>query len=401
MIISLCLMMHIQADVDFNQWKSSFKEKVLAQGITPLIFDSTFKNVLVDSEVVALDSSQPEFTRTIWDYLDKATSKDRIQLGVKQLHKHRFLFKEIEQKFGVSKEVIVAIWSMESDFGRNYGSKSVIRSLATLAHNASNHSKLKRLAYAERELYVALRIIQTQSIKSEEMMGSWAGAMGQPQFTPSSYYDYAIDANNDGKKDIWKSYSDVFSSIANYLIMNGWRKEEGWGVEVRLPREFDWRLNSSFYQLRYEQWADLGVVRHDRKLYQNPKRLASLFVPAGKTAPIFLVEHNFEAIKLYNNSSSYTLAVTQLSDLLAGGMGIRGVWPRNDVALSRHQIEKIQMCLNLDGHNAGNVDGKIGPKTREAIRTWQLEHGLLGDGYANISLLKNLKKPKKTNADCN
>ncbi|MEE9325930.1 MAG: lytic murein transglycosylase [Cocleimonas sp.] len=395
MISSLCLMVQIQAEVSFDQWKSSFKEKVLVQGVSPSVFDSTFKNIEVDSEVVELDSSQPEFTSTIWGYLDKATSKSRLVQGGKLLHKYSSLFEKVEKKYGVPKEIIVAIWSMESDFGRNYGNKSVIRSLATLAHNASNHSKQKRLAFAEQELFVALRIIQTRSVKPEEMMGSWAGAMGQPQFTPSSYFNYAVDSNNDGKRDIWKNYSDVFSSIANYLAMNGWRKKEGWGVEVILPNKFDWRLNSSFYQLRYEQWAEFSVHRHDKMPYQNPKRLASLFVPAGKAGPIFLVEHNFETIKLYNNSTSYTLAVTQLSHLLAGGDRIKGFWPRNDAALSRHQIEEIQMHLNLDGHNAGYVDGKVGPKTREAIRTWQLEHNFSGDGYASKLLLKQLKSSKK------
>jgi len=387
-------MVELQADTSFNSWKQSFREKVLQKGITATVFNRAFNKIKVDPDVVKLDSDQPEFTRSIWIYLDMATSASRLKLGKKLLRKHHFLLDTVEKRYGVEREVIVAIWAMESDFGRNYGNKSIIRSLATLAYDAKNNSNKERLEYAETELFMALRILQTQNIKVQDMLGSWAGAMGQPQFTPSSYMKYAVDYNGDGVKDLWQTYSDVFASIANYLASSGWRRDESWGVEVTLPKKFDWRLNTSSYQLRYEQWEELGIHRWDKIPYESPKRLVSLFVPAGKTGPIFLVEHNFETIKRYNNSTSYTLAVAQLSRLLVDGKKIQKLWPRKDAALSRYQIEEIQMRLNLEGHNPGKVDGKIGPKTREAIRTWQMEQGLPGDGYANLLLLNDLKSKK-------
>jgi membrane-bound lytic murein transglycosylase B len=350
-----------------------------------------------DPEIIELDRSQPEFTRNIWDYLNNASSKARLKKGQAMLQKYKLLFDQIEQRYGVQREIITAIWAMESDFGRNYGSKNVIRSLATLAY-ASNSKK--RADFARNELLLSLKIVQAQKFKAENLLGSWAGAMGQPQFMPSSYLQYAVDYNNDGTKDLWGSVPDVLASIANFLAESGWRKLEKWGEEVVLPKPFDWRLNSSAYQLRFEQWQETGVRRIDTKSFEYPQRQAALFIPAGKNGPIFLVTHNFDVIKRYNKSSSYALAVAHLSNLFVGGEDIQTAWPINDAALSHQQVVEIQMHLNLDGHNSGLADGKIGALTREAIRTWQLENGYAGDGYANVDFLMILKKKsRKTDLD--
>ncbi|HIO96574.1 MAG TPA: lytic murein transglycosylase, partial [Leucothrix sp.] len=285
-----------------------------------------------------------------------------------------------------------AIWAMESDFGRNYGSKNVIRSLATLAHHARSE---KREKFAKEELLAALHIIQDNKVKVGSLIGSWAGAMGQPQFMPSSYMKYAVDYNNDHKKNIWETEADVFASIANFLKESGWRELEDWGVEVNLPRDFDWKLNTSSYELRFVQWRLGGITNASGQSFKDPQRLSNLFIPAGRYGPAFLVTHNFHVIKKYNKSLSYTLAVAQLSRLFAGGESIRIAWPRGDKALSSDQVKEIQSFLNEDNHNSGVVDGKIGSKTREAIRTWQLEHGFAGDGYATITLLETLRKRSK------
>lgn len=373
----------------FEEWKQAFKSIALQNGIHSNTYNNTLGSITSDPEILKLDSSQPEFTRNIWDYLDNAISKSRLRNGNKLLKRHKSLFERIEVEYGVQRETIVAIWAMESDFGRNYGSKSVVRSLATLAHDG------KRAEFAQTELLNALSIIQNHNIKSKNLVGSWAGAMGQAQFMPSSYLKYAVDYDGDGKIDLWKSLPDVFASIANFLSESGWRKGEDWGVEVRLPKDFDWKLNTSAYELRFLQWKQLGVNSINARAFPYIQRLASLFIPAGRYGPVFLVTHNFHTIKRYNNSSSYALGVAQLSRLLGGGESIQTAWPREDKALSFYEIEEIQLRLSLRGHDPGPNDGKMGSKTREAIRTWQLEQGLAGDGYANHKLLEQLRENAK------
>lgn len=388
----MCFTSIARADIGFEKWKQSFRQQAIAEGVLPIVFDQSIKYLTPDPEIIELDSSQPEFTRNIWDYLNNSTSVARIKKGKALMLQHRLLFDEIEKRYGVQREVITAIWAMESDFGRNYGNKNVLRSLATLAYKSSSE---KRANFARGELLLTLKIIQTKKISSKNLMGSWAGAMGQPQFMPSSYLQYGVDYNRDGRIDLWKSLPDVFASIANFLAESGWRKNETWGEEVRLPRQFDWRLNSSAYQLRYQQWQELNIRKIDGSAFSFPQRQAALFLPAGKDGPVFLLTHNFSVIKRYNKSSSYALAVAQLSNLFGLGKKIQGSWPLNDKALSVEQLKEIQFLLNAQGHSVGVVDGKVGSKTREAIRTWQLENGLEGDGYANLSLLLELKLRSK------
>ncbi len=377
----------------FEQWKQHFKHQAVIDGINHKLFDKAFLGITSDPVVIKLDTNQPEFTRNIWDYIDNAIAPKRLKRGLSQLKKYRHLFDDIEKKYGVPREVIVAIWAMESDFGRNYGSKNVIRSLATLTHDARSE---KRAKFAQEELLAALHIIQDNKVKVGSLIGSWAGAMGQPQFMPSSYVKYAVDHNGDGQRNLWETEADVFASIANFLKESGWREFEDWGVEVNLPRDFDWKLNTSSYELRFVQWRFIGVTNASGKSFNQPQRQASLFIPAGRFGPVFLVTHNFHIIKRYNKSLSYTLAVAQLSRLLSGGESIRIAWPRDDKALSSDQVKEIQTRLNESNHNSGVVDGKVGSKTREAVRTWQLENSFAGDGYVSIDLLKKLQSNVKT-----
>ncbi len=388
----MCFSSIAYADIGFEKWKQSFRQQAITEGVLANVIDQSITNLTLDPEIIKLDSSQPEFTRNIWDYLNNSISNSRLKKGKKLLQEHRLLFDKIENRFGVQREVITAIWAMESDFGRNYGNKNVIRSLATLAYKSTSE---KRIQFARNELLIALKIIQTKKISSKNLIGSWAGAMGQPQFMPSSYLQYGVDYNRDGSIDLWNTLPDVFASIANFLVESGWRQNETWGEEVRLPKKFDWRLNSSAYQLRYQQWQELNVRKFDGSAFVYPKRQANLFLPAGKLGPIFLMTHNFSVIKRYNQSSSYALAVAQLSNLFGLGKKIQGAWPVNDKALSVIQLKEIQSLLNSQGHSVGAVDGKVGSKTREAIRTWQLEKGIAGDGYANLSLLMELRSRSK------
>lgn len=378
---------------EFTDWKDRFKQEVLEKGIKESIFNTALHSIKFDPEVIKLDSDQPEFTKNIWDYIDNATSKQRIKKGKKLLKKYKTLFDKLEEEYGIQREIIVAIWAMESDFGRNYGKKNILRSLATLAFHG------KRTDFAKEELLAALSIIQEQKLPPKQLIGSWAGAMGQPQFMPSSYLQFAVDYNKDNKIDLWKTLPDVFASIANYLSKSGWRRNEDWGVEVKLPKEFDWRLNTSTYELRFFQWKLAGVERANGKPYDNQQRISALFIPAGRFGPIFLMTHNFSVIKIYNNSSSYALSVALLSKLFAGGESNQIAWPRGDKALSHSEITEIQLRLTIAGHDPGKADGMIGSKTREAIRTWQLEQELAGDGYADSKLLELLIKASDKKED--
>ncbi len=384
-ILSAAILDDPNTATDFENWKQEFKQEALEKGIKATVFDKALGLVKYDPDVIKLDSDQPEFTRNIWDYIDNATAKKRIKKGQRLLKKYQPLFDKLEEDYGVQREIIVAIWAMESDFGRNYGNKNILRSLATLAYHG------KRAEFAKEELLAALSMIQAQNLSPKKLIGSWAGAMGQPQFMPSSYLRFGVDYNADNKIDLWKSLPDIFASIANFLAESGWRRDEDWGIEVKLPKDFDWRLNSSAYELRFFQWKLYGIEPANGKPYEHLQRLASLFIPAGRFGPVFLVTHNFNVIKSYNKSSSYALSIALLSRLFAGGESNQIAWPRENKALSHTQITEIQLRLTIAGHDPGKADGKIGAKTREAIRTWQLEQGLPGDGYADLSLLRLLR----------
>ena len=390
----------IQEKQSFNQWKHDFRQRALSKKFTKNFLDKTFldkvlKDLKPDPDVIKLDSSQPEFTKSIWQYLDNATSKTRLKKARKLLKKHRKILDKVESEYGVSQEIIVAIWAMESDFGANYGNKNVVRSLATLAHQG------KRTEFAEQELLSALLILQNQPLDNKELIGSWAGAMGQTQFMPSSYLKYAVDYDNDGKRDLWRSLPDIFASIANFLSESDWLEQQQWGVEVKLLEDFDWHLNTVEHNLEFWRWQRLNVVKvatrslsNEDNIFNHPDRQARLFIPAGKNGPVFLIAHNFDVIRQYNKSNSYALAVAQLSRLLEKGdsENIKAKWPREDKPLSYHQKEEIQVLLNMAGFDSGKIDGKIGSITQRAIHNWQYKQGIVADGYANLLLLKALRK---------
>lgn len=378
----------------FSEWKHVFRKRALLQGITKKTLNKVLKDLKPDPDILKLDSSQPEFTKSIWHYLDNATSKQRLKKARKRLKQHHNILEKIALEYGVSQEVIVSIWAMESDFGANFGNKNIIRSLATLAHQG------KRAEFAEQELLSALLILQNQHLNKKVLVGSWAGAMGQPQFMPSSYLKYAVDYDNDGKRDLWKSLPDIFASIAHFLKESGWVENESWGVEVSLLKNFDWHLNTVEHNLEFWRWQRLNVKKNQDDFMKsntdfiNPDQKARLFIPAGKNGPVFLITHNFDVIRKYNKSNSYALAVAQLSRLLEKGDSerIKAKWPRDDVPLSYHQKEEIQVLLNMSGFDSGKIDGKIGSITQRAIHDWQYKQGIAGDGYANLALLEALRK---------
>ncbi len=363
----------------FDAWLADFRRDAAAQGISSRAL-SALDNVRYIERIIELDRHQPEFVRPIWDYLDGAVSRTRIANGQAKLAEHRQTAMQMQQRFGVPAEVIVAIWGIESDYGRNFGSFSALSAFATLAYDG------RRSEFARTELLAALRIIDSGEIAADEMIGSWAGAMGHTQFIPSSFESFAKDGDGDGRRDIWGSIPDVMASTANYLAQAGWQANQPWGVEVVLPANFDFTQTD---RRSSAEWANQGVRAVSGTLPNFAS--ASVIVPAGAQGPAFLVGPNFNAILRYNNATSYALAVATLADAIMDRPGIQQTWPRDQVPLTRAQVRELQEALNARGYNVGVADGIMGPNTRNGLRAFQRSQGLVPDGFATQSLLERIR----------
>ncbi len=370
----------------FSEWKSRFFQYAQGEGISKKTLDNEFVDLKVDNSVIKLISSQPEFTKSIWQYLDAAASDKRIRRGRKLLALHDPLLKRVEKAYGVQPEYIVAIWGLESSYGNNFGNSNVLRSLASLVYGS------QRKEFFQKELIAALKIVQKGQISSKQLKGSWAGAMGHTQFMPSTYEHYAVDFNKDNRKDLWGTLGDVFASTANYLSESGWKAEQVWGIEVELPDKFDWDLAAPTTWFSVSEWGKGGLIRADgRPLNSLDEKEARIFLPAGHNGPAFLTFKNFQVIKQYNNANAYALAVGYLGDRIRGGKEIVAEWPRKDAALSHTQKEDLQFLLTDLGYDTDGIDGKIGPNTRQALRNWQNDMGIPADGYVNESILDLLR----------
>lgn len=368
----------------FARWVDAFRTVARAAGIDEATLHSAFDNVRFVPRVIALDRTQPEFTRNVWDYLDNALSAQRITRGQ---DKRRQLPPEVETlaaRYGVPVEVLVAIWGMESNYGSNVGDIPTIDALATLGFEG------RREAWARGQLLAALKILQNGDIDRAQMIGSWAGAMGQTQFLPSNFLAYAVDANGDGRRDIWGSVADVMASTANFLSKSGWKADQPWGAEVLLPPEFDFSRADAAVRQPASEWANEGVQSVDGAPLP-PLADSSILLPAGARGPAFLVGSNFRAILRYNNSTNYALAVGLLAQRLAGGPAVQTPWPRDVPALTRSQVQALQTLLNARGFDSGTPDGMVGPATRQGVRQYQRSLGLTADGYPSLDLLQRLQ----------
>ncbi|SFB44108.1 membrane-bound lytic murein transglycosylase B [Pseudomonas sp. NFIX10] len=371
----------------FAEWQAGFRKEALAAGIRPDLFDRAFVGVSPDMSVIKADRSQPEFTRPVWEYLDGALSPLRVNKGKSLIQQNAQVLQSIEQRYGVDREALVAVWGMESNFGQFQGSKSVINSLATLAYEG------RRPGFAHAQLIAALQILQQGDITPEKMLGSWAGAMGQTQFIPTTYNTHAVDFDGDGRRDIWDSSTDALASTAHYLQSSGWQRGQPWGFEVDLAEGFDYTLADGTIRKPVSEWIRLGVSEYGGlPIAPDDRQLsASLLLPAGHRGPAFLIFDNFRAILKYNNSSSYALAVGLLSKRFTDGGLIYGQWPKEDLPLSRSERIELQTLLGKHNYDAGNPDGIIGANTRKAIRSAQQSFGWPADGYPTQQLLEALR----------
>jgi membrane-bound lytic murein transglycosylase B len=376
----------VQKENAFKQWVSNFKKDAVSNGITTTTFDTAFENVQLNSRVIKADNKQAEFSREIWDYLDTATSPKRIANGKENLSDYLNLLREIQFKYQVDAEVILAIWGLESSYGKRMGDINIIEALATLAFDG------RREKFGKQQLLEALSIIQRGDITPDKMMGSWAGAMGHTQFIPTSYQAYAQDFTGDGKRNVWDPLdpSDALASTANYLAEFGWTNNQPWGIEVNLPENFNYRNADLEVKATPARWSELGLKTITGGKIPNYGE-GSVFLPAGAKGPAFIVFNNFFVIKRYNNANSYAMAVGHLSDRILGGKSFHIEWPRGPGALKFNEKVELQNLLNQLGYDVGEADGIIGPNSIAAIRKFQISVGLIPDGMSNKDLLLKMR----------
>ncbi len=368
-------------DQKFAQWMADFSTSARTAGITEATLQTAFNGVRFLPRVIELDRAQPEFTRTLWDYLDTAVSAQRIARGQDKLQQLPPEVRAMVTRYGVPMEVLVAIWGMESNYGSYVGDIPTIDALATLGFEG------RREQWAQGQLLAALKILQNGDIDRAQMIGSWAGAMGQTQFLPSNFLAYAVDADGDGRRDIWGSVPDVMASTANFLARSGWQAGQPWGLEVRLAPGFDFARADAAVRQSSSVWASEGVQAMDGAALPSLPD-ASVLLPAGARGPAFLVGPNFRTILRYNNSTSYALAVGLLSQQLAGGAGVQAAWPRDVQSLTKAQLTALQTALNARGFDSGTADGVMGPATRRGIRLFQRSLNLPADGFPTLELLE-------------
>jgi len=358
-------------------------QQARARGVSRGIFDAAMGGFKPINKVLELSGKQPEFATTAGDYVDKRVNDRQINTGRAMRGEWTKTLAAIGNRYGVQSEAVLAIWGIETNYGGYMGGNNTVHALATLAYGGN------RTDYFGKELITSLEILQAGHVKPGQMVGSWAGAMGHPQFMPSSFMKYAVDFSGNGHKDIWNSVPDAQASIGNYLRSFGWRPGETWGYEVRLPRGFNYNHVWSGTKASLRDWSGAGVTRANGKPFPREGDIARLYMPMGGNGPVFAVLPNFDVVKRYNNSDSYALAVGHLADRILGGGTFLTPWP-NDTALTKDGRMKVQSQLLKRGYQIGSADGVIGAKTRAAVMDWQARAGLLPDGHVSGNLLKAL-----------
>ena len=376
----------IAQDQTFAEWREQLRAEAFSLGIseeTLLAIDDLEAPL---ERVLELDDAQPEFIQTFTRYLSLRITPLQINRGQALLRQYAVLLEEVRQSYGVQPHYLVSFWAIESNYGRATGGFSVLQALATLAFDP------RRADFFRTELLTALKIIDDGHIAVDNMSGSWAGAMGQLQFLPSVFARYGIDGDNDGKIDIWNSLPDIFHSAANFLSQSGWRGDERWGREVLLPSNFDFSLTGTRTRKPLQEWNELGIIQMNGSPIPVANMQASVILPAGAGGPAFLTYANFRATMVYNPSTFYALTVGHLADRYTGGAAIQRM-PENEQAMSVVDVQALQELLNAAGFDSGEPDGRVGSRTRAAVRAYQQNKELPMDGYASLKLLEALRNP--------
>ncbi|WP_149140402.1 lytic murein transglycosylase [Gemmobacter caeruleus] len=368
-----------------NAWIEAFRPRALANGIAPATFDAAFREVVYNPTVIQRSQNQAEFTKSLWEYLETTTSDKRVATGRAMLAQYAGPLAQIEATYGVDKEVVVAVWGMESSYGEKRGDLPLIEALATLSYDG------RRAEFFQGQLLAALKILQSGDTDARHMIGSWAGAMGHTQFIPTSYLAFAVDFTGDGKRDIWSDDpTDALASTAAYLARSGWQQGQPWGMEVTLPPGFGAAVSGKSAKRAGADWRAMGITRADGR--PVPDGQAALLLPSGVKGAAFLIYRNFHAIERYNQADSYVIGVGHLSDRLKGGGPLRTPWPAGDATLRLAERVELQERLTRMGYDTGGTDGNVGPKTYAAVKAFQSSRGLVPDGYPDRELLDLLRR---------
>jgi len=367
----------------FDQCRDRLTSVAIERGISEAVATRVLADVEPLERVVRADRNQPEFVQDFDQYLGVRVTADRIAIGRALYAEHRPLLDELTAAHGVPGQYLVAFWGLETNFGRYLGDIPVFDSLTTLACDQ------RRSRYFTDELINALTIVERGDAAADEMIGSWAGAMGQTQFMPSVYLEHAVDGDGDGQANLWASSADALSSAARYLASMGWKSGFRWGREVLLPDGFDYSRSGRDQPRPLTIWQDSGIRSTAGELVPALTIDAALLVPSGSDGPAFLIYDNFDIIMNWNRSEFFALSIGHLADRIAGAGGLIRPPPTRP-RLSRDQLRTIQVALSENGFDAGSPDGVSGPATRAAIRAFQASRNLVADGFADADLISQL-----------
>jgi len=374
-----------QAAANFNNCVASMWPDAARRNISRENFERFTTGLTPDLRIMDLMDAQPEFTKSIWDYLDILVSDARLAKGKETLAKYKIQFDAMERAYGVDRNIVAAIWGIESNYSTQIGDRSVLNSTATLACIG------RRQAYFRDEFLSALEILHHGDLTVEQLHGSWAGAFGATQFMPTAFKRYAVDADGDGRRDVVDDPADLIASTANNLKKDGWQTGQSWGYEVSVPKGFNYMLADRARTMTMAQWEHLGVVRANNQPFPHPNEKAYLLAPAGAEGPGFLMMQNFRVIMKYNPAEAYALAIGHFADRLRGGQPLVQPWPRQERELSKAERLELQQLLAQRGFYKGMPDGQFGGETRQALRNFQASIGAPADGFATAGVLEQLR----------
>ena len=369
----------LTAESGFRKFVAELWPDAQGKGITRHTFNLAFAGVSPDPRVIAATTRQPEQAKPMGAYVASLASPQRAMTGLRKEAEWRGLFDAVEKRFKVERWIILAIWGMETSYGALKDKWDPVRSLATLTYAKY------RGDYFRDELLLALKILQDERISRDKFVSSWAGAMGQTQFMPKNFMDYAIDFSGDGKRDIWNNVPDAIGSTGNYLNKEGWKYGLPWGFEVAIPPGFDYRKSRA----SFEDWVKLGVKRPDGGAYPSSGD-GILFFPTGVPGPAFIITENYHVLREYNNSDAYAISIGHLADRMRGGAPFKTPWPKANTTLPRDDRIALQKRLAALGYDVKLFNGPITFEQRDFIRTEQVKLGMLPDGHASAALLDRM-----------
>jgi len=374
-----------QAAANFNNCVAGMWPDAARRNISRENFDRFTAGLTPDLRIMDLMDAQPEFTKSIWDYLDILVNDNRLAKGREILTKYKAQFDAMEKAYGVDRNIVAAIWGIESNYSTQIGDRSVLNSTATLACIG------RRQAYFKDEFLSALEILNHGDLTPEQLHGSWAGAFGATQFMPTAFKRYAVDADGDGRRDVVDNPADLIASTANNLKKDGWQTGQSWGYEVVVPQGFNYMQADRSKTMTMAQWEHLGLKRANNQPFPHPNEKAYLLAPAGAQGPGFLMMQNFRVIMKYNPAEAYALAIGHFADRLRGGQPFVQPWPRQERELSKAERLELQQLLAQRGFYKGTPDGQFGGETRQALRNFQASIGAPADGFATASMLEQLR----------